>query len=194
MTEPDTTLTDIALAGLCVGFALALPTAGVAGLYGGLFAALGLASAFGALWHGWWAGARAGIGGGLWLAVMLAVGVANLFLWLIAARLAALGGLAWIGWAQLALYALFALFVTRSFLLPSGFSLPPTLVLLGLYLARLDQPGFVAGAAALTLALIGAGLQAARIGLPALRLGHNALYHVVQAAAFTLLFLARPGA
>lgn len=195
MHDPDVVLTDFALAALCLGFAVALAGTGeIALLYAGLFAALGLASLAGALWHGWWPGAQAGVGGALWLGVMLAVGLANLCLWLIAGGLLALPLLAVIGWVQLAIYAGLALIVTRSFLLPSGFSLPPTLLLLGIFLSDLAQPGFALGAAALAIALIGAGLQAAKVGLPGLKLSHNGLYHVVQALAFTLLFVGLPGA
>lgn len=194
MADPDTTLTDLALAALCAGFALALiGSGGIAALYGILFAALSVAALAGGLWHGWWAHAQSGAGGALWLAVMLAVGVANLLLWLIAARIAAQPWLGWIGWGQLALYTPAALWLTRSFLLPSGFSLPPTLVLLALFIAGLGTPGFGLGAAALGLALIGAGLQAAKVGVPALKLGPNGLYHVIHALALTLLFAALPG-
>jgi Family of unknown function (DUF6962) len=195
MTEPDVTLTDFALALLAGGFALALAGGGgLAGLYALLFAALAVAALAGAVWHGWFSGQQTGPGGGLWLGVMLAVGVANLALWRLAAGLLGAPVLDWIGWGQLAAFALIAVGFSRSFLLTSAFSLPPTLALLWAFLAGLGQPGYGLGAAALTVALAGAGLQAARIGVPALRLSHNGLYHLVQALAFTLLFLAVPGA
>lgn len=191
MADPDITLTDFALAALCAGFALALLAGGpVAHLYAGLFAALGVAALAGALWHGWWPGILSGTGGLVWRAVMLAVGVANLLLWLIAAALSGWGLLVWIGWASFAAYAAAVLFVTRDFRLASGFSLPPTLALLTTYLLTLSAPGFALGALALLIALGGAGLQMAKIGMPVLRLSPNALYHVIQAIAFTLLYLA----
>ncbi|OIP83471.1 MAG: hypothetical protein AUK37_07220 [Rhodobacterales bacterium CG2_30_65_12] len=194
MADPDTTLTDFALAALCAGFALALLGAGgVGALYGGLFAALGVAALAGTLWHGWWPGVQSGLGGALWRTVMLSVGGANLFLWLIAARIAAQPWLGWIGWGQLVVYILAALWLTRSFILPSAFSLPPTLVLLALFLCTPSAPGYALGAAALGIALIGAGLQAAKVGFGALRLGPNGLYHAIQALAFTLLFAGLPG-
>lgn len=195
MADPDITLTDFALATLCAGFALALLGGGpVALLYAGLFAALAAAALAGALWHGWWPGAQTGAGSLAWLAVMVSVGVANLFLWLLSATLSGRDLLGWIGWATLAAYLAIAFFASRSFLVASGFSLPPTLALLTVYLLHLAAPGYGLGALALGIALAGAGMQAAKIGLPALRLSPNGLYHVVQALAFTLLFIARPGA
>lgn len=191
MADPDITLTDFALAALCAGFALALLDGGpVAQLYAGLFAALGAAALAGAFWHGWWPGILSGTGGLVWRAVMLAVGVANLLLWLIAAALSGWGPLAWVGWASFAAYIALMLSVTRDFRLASGFSLPPTLALLTVYLMGLSTPGFAFGAVALLVALGGAAMQMAKVGLPALRLSPNGLYHVIQAIAFTLLFLA----
>jgi len=193
MTERDTTWTDFALAALCAVFAVILLGAGGAALlYAGLFAALGAAALAGALWHGWFRGAQAGLGGALWLGVLLAIGVANLALWLIAGEL--MGGpfLAVIGWGQFVLFAGLAVFVNRGFLLASAFSLPPVLVLIAAHGWRMAEGGGLShalGLAGFATALAGAGLQAARVGLPALGLGHNALYHVVQALAFTLVFL-----
>lgn len=194
MTEPDVTLTDFGLALLCAGFALAfVGGAGLAPLYALLFASLALASLAGAFWHGWFAGQHHGPGGVLWLAVMLAVGVANLALWRLAGALIPSPALDWIGWGQLAVFSVIAIFLSRSFALTSAFSLPPTLVLLWAFATNLGAPGTALGAAGLVTALIGATLQAARIGVPALRLSHNGLYHIMQAAAFTLVFLGAPG-
>ncbi len=194
MADPDTTLTDFALAALCAGFALALiGDGGIATEYALLFAALGLAALGGALWHGWFSGQHKGLGGALWVAVMLAVGLANVALWRIGAVLAASALLGWIAIAQALVYGALVLFVSRKFLLASAFTLPPTLLLVGLFAGRLPEASAGLGLSALVLALVGAGMQAARVGLPALRLGHNGLYHLVQAGAFTLLFIGRPG-
>ena len=186
MSEPDVTLTDFALAVLCAGFAVALLAA--APLFAGLFAALALAALLGALWHGWFSGQSGGRGGALWLGTMLAVGAANLFLWLIAADLipGLRGPLRAVAFGQFALYAAAAMFLTRSFLLPSAFSLPPTLAVLAGF--ALTANGL--GVAGLALALGAAGLQAAKVGAPRLGLTHNGLYHIIQGAAFSLVFAA----
>lgn len=187
MREPDVTLTDFGLALLCFGFAAALIGRGdLAALFAGLYAALGVAAFLGALSHGWFWDRSAGIGRATWLVTMLMIGAANLFLWLISARFFGLPG-AWgslVAFGQFGLYAMLALFVTRSFLLSSGFSLPPTLVLLAAFV----WTGNWLGAAGLFVALAGAVQQAARIR--GLGLTHNALYHVIQALAFTLVFVA----
>jgi hypothetical protein len=198
MTRPDTTLTDLFLAVLCFGFAGALMLGGgLHGLYALLFAALGLASLFGAIWHGWFPGALQGTGKLLWLLTLIAIGGANCALWQIAGNLMGSAVLGWIAIAQLVVYLGLVFFWTQDFRLASAFSLPPTLVLLAVFALRFaatGSNGFLLGLAALVVALAGAGLQAARIGLPALGLGYNGLYHVVQAVAFTLLFIGRPGA
>jgi len=194
MQEPDTTWTDFALAALCAVFVVALLRAGgPALLYALLFAALGAAALLGGLWHGWVSGRRAG--DGLWLAVMLAVGLANAALWLIAGRVLGHPGPAGLfpalAWGQLALFAAIALLGTRGFGLTSAFSLPPVLVLIVAH--GLDGgPGHRFALAGFSLALVAAGLQAGKVALPRLRLGHNALYHLVQAVALTLVFLSAP--
>lgn len=189
MREADVTLTDFALAALCLALAALLIGDGtVAALFAGLYAALGLAAFLGALSHGWFWDRTRGIGKANWLATMLAIGGANLFLWLIAARVAGLPG----GWGlavalgQFVLYAGLAVFATRSFILSSAFSLPPTLALL----AAFAGTGNWLGVAGLAVALAGAVQQA--VGLRALGLTHNALYHLIEALAFVLVYLAVP--
>lgn len=189
MREADVTLTDFGLAALCFVFAgMLVGGVAVAPLFAGLYAALGLAAFLGALSHGWFWDRTRGIGRANWLVTMLVIGAANLFLWLISARIFGWpepwGAL--IAYGQFALYVALALFVTRSFLLSSGFSLPPTLALFAGFL----WTGNWLGAAGLGVALAGAVQQAAKI--PGLGLTHNALYHVIQAVAFVLVFLAIP--
>lgn len=198
MADVDTTLTDLFLAALCFGFAATLLTrGGLRSLYGLLFGSLGLASLAGGIWHGWFPGEGQGIGETLWLVVLVAIGGANLALWRIAGSLTGSRMLNWIAIAQLVVYLGLAVFWTRDFLLASAFSLPPTLALLAVYAVRVAQTrsrGFLLGLAALVVALVAAGMQAMHVGLPALGLGYNGLYHLIQAIAFTLLFVGRPGA
>jgi hypothetical protein len=51
----------------------------------------------------------------------------------------------------------------------------------------------LAGIAGLVLSFAGAAIQQAEIGLPALGVTHNALYHLVQAVALVLIFWAAVG-
>ncbi len=200
MLEPDVTLTDIGLALLCFGFALALSArGGIAVDFALLFAALGLASLLGGIWHGWFSEGQTALAARLWLSTMLAIGLANTMLWLIAGDMLAAGRFAgvfrWIAGGQLVAYVYAALFLTRSFLLPSAASLPPTVaLLLAFALAASTQAplGIWAGIAGIVVAILGAVLQRAHVGLLALRLSHNGVYHVVQALAFGLLFLSVP--
>lgn len=183
------TLTDFGLAALSFGFAAVLAgQGGVPALFAGAFAALGLAAVLGALSHGWFIDRGRGAGTAIWIATMLAMGLANAFLWLVAARMFGLAA-PWgavIAWGQFAVLAGLALFVTRNFFLASGFSLPPTLAVL----AGFALGGSWLGVAGLVLAIAGAVQQALKI--PGLGLSHNALYHVIQAVAFVLVFLAVP--
>ncbi|MCB1330527.1 MAG: hypothetical protein KDK28_14325 [Maritimibacter sp.] len=189
MREADVTFTDFGLAALCFVFVgLLIGGGAVEGLFAGLYGALGVSALLGAISHGWIWDRTQGAGKRLWLVTMLVIGGANLFLWLIAARLFALPA-PWgavLAWGTFAVYAGLALFVTRSFLLSSGFSLPPTLAVLAGFVAT----GTWLGALGLVVALVGAGQQAAKI--PGLGLTHNALYHVIQAVAFLLVFLSLP--
>ena len=189
MREADVTLTDFGLAALCFVFDGRLIGAGaVEDLFAGLYGALGVAAFLGAVSHGWVWDRSQGAGKRLWLVTMLVIGAANLFLWLIAARIFGLPA-PWgavLAWGSFAVYAALALFVIRSFLLSSGFSLPPTLAVLAGFVVT----GSWLGALGLAVALAGAGQQAAKI--PGLGLTHNALYHVVQAVAFLLVFLGIP--
>lgn len=202
MTDPDITLTDFALAILCLGFAIALfHRSRIASEYAVLFLALGSASLLGAVWHGWFSEAETALGRNIWLGTMIAVGAANLVLWLIAGEIFHQGRHAllfrWIAWLQFSGYVLAAVFLTRDFLLPSAASVPPTLVLLlafGLGIAAGGPTGFWLGVVGILVAILGAVLQFMHVGVPALGLSHNGFYHVVQAAAFTLLFLSVPAA
>jgi len=198
--EADVTLTDLALAVLCFGLAVTLMLrGGVAVEFALLFGALGLASLLGGLWHGWFSEADSAVSTNLWLATLLSIGLANTMLWLISGRVLAsgdyLGVFRWIAALQLIAFVYAAVFVTRDFLLPSAASVPPTLVLLlafALALAAQGPGGLWYGVAGILVAILGAVLQQTQIGLPALRLSHNGVYHVLQALAFLLLFFSVP--
>lgn len=200
MTEPDVTLTDLGLAALCFVFAVfLLRRAGIAIDFALLFAALGLASLLGGVYHGWFSGQTSPFADNLWLATMFAIGLANLMLWVVSGDILAGGRYAvvfrWIAGLQFAAFAYAAIFVTRDFLLPSAASVPPTLLLLlafTLALASSGAGGLALGVAGIVTAIAAAVLQQMGVGLPALRLSHNGLYHIIQALAFTLLFLSVP--
>lgn len=200
MFEPDVTLTDFALAALCFGLAIALLRRnGIAVDFALLFAALGLASLLGATWHGWFSGSESSLSANLWLSTLIAIGLANTMLWLISGEVLASGRFLvvfrWIAVLQFLAYVYLAVFVTREFLLPSAASVPPTLVLLLAYVLAVWGHGPVGlwfGVAGILVAILGAVLQQAQVGLPVLRLSHNGVYHLVQACAFVLLFLSVP--
>jgi hypothetical protein len=67
------------------------------------------------------------------------------------------------------------------------------LAVFGSHYARRRDPPHLWGAIALLLTFAAAGVQQAQIGLHPVLFNHNALYHLIQAVALFLLFLAARG-
>jgi hypothetical protein len=202
MTEPDVTLTDYGLAVECALFVwlLGRRDAGDAGLrlrWQLFFGAAGLAALAGGTVHGFFlepasAGARL-----LWPLALLAVGVSALAAFAIGARLLlapaaarALETLAVVTWVA---YAGAVLAGVQGFAVALGAYLPATLFLLVALASRYRrarEPALLAGLLGLGATLIGAAVQHGRLAVHPVYFNHNALYHVIQAGAFGLLFAA----
>jgi hypothetical protein len=89
-------------------------------------------------------------------------------------------------------YALVVLFVWQEFLVAILAYAPAALFLLAVFIKRYVQKGdggSIAGIAAVALAFLAAAIQRLEIGIHDRYLGHNALYHLIQAASFALLFV-----
>lgn len=196
--EPTTTLTDYALAALCLWFAAALwRQAAESGqrsvrLFAGGFLATAIAAAAGGTSHGF--GPQLGPAAHflLWKSTVLAVGV-TAFLFLAAAAVAALGprirrvALA-LGGAQLAVYSVWML-GHDDFIWVILQYVPVMLVVLAIE-AREMQRG-VPGAGWIVLGIItslaGAGVQASGFTLHE-HFNNNDLYHVIQMAGTVALY------
>jgi hypothetical protein len=204
MNEPDVTLTDFALAALCFGLAASLlrrsdGDPAVRRPFAALFIALGLAAFLGGAWHGFVSAPAGNRFPGVWTLTMLALGAAASALWMISARLARdpLWGrvLTFIAFAQFVVYAAVVLFRSQSFGVAGLAMLPPVVMLAAILFARYRRTGsgrLLAGLAGLMLVLAANVLQRLHVAFPAIGLSANGLYHILQACAFLLVFLAVP--
>jgi hypothetical protein len=204
MLEPDVTLTDFALAALCTGLALSLlrgtdAERDVRQAFAALFAALALASLLGGVWHGFVSGSGSREMPIIWTMTMLALGAAASALWMISASLVAppgwRRGLSLVGVAQFLAFTAIVLFRTQSFGIVGLAMLPPLAVLITLVTARYRKSGssrLLLAIAGLLLVVVANVLQRLHLALPAAGLSANALYHVLQAAAFLMVFFSIP--
>jgi len=200
VNEPDVTLTDYALAVLCAVFALLLQRgtpqrSGLRPWFVGFFAGASAASLLGGVFHGYFEDPFTAPGRQLWTASLLAIGAAAFAGEGLAARLAfAPAAARWITRAaalKLALYAAFVALEPRPFRTAVLDYLPAALFLLaalGLAWRRAPRPGTAHAAAGLAITLAAVGIQQLRFSPHPLYLDHNALYHLVQAVGFALLY------
>jgi hypothetical protein len=187
----DVVLTDLGLALECSAFALWLRAHAAPGAVGrwlvALFAASAAAPLLGGVYHALYTDLESWGARILWPTTLFAVGVVALTCGALAAHLL-LGPSA----ARIAVRAAAVVLGVYAALLVAGWQaffgavviyLPAVLLLLAASLRR-------SGVAALGLAitLVAAAVQQAQVGLPALGLGHNAVYHLIQAVGFALFF------
>ena len=198
MTEPAVTLTDYGLTLLCALLAWRANSRVRAELRPwaiGLFAGSGAAALFGGTVHGFFGDATTVGYRVLWPATILAVGATGLAAWGLGARVGGIsaGGrrltrivlAAFVAWAAIVLAGQQAFVMAIVFYLPA-------VIYLTVRFARLYRRGPTPSRRE---ALIGFGLTFAAAAIQQLRIpihpvwfDHNALYHVVQAVAFVLLF------
>jgi hypothetical protein len=203
--EPAVALTDFGLALECAVFAVLLlrrpwaPPAGERRLlrlwWVAFFLLVGVAAALGGVVHGFPPAPGPGRDG-LWLFTLLAIGMAGVQAFRIAASMwlsgrgltvaLHLGNLALCGYV-LAL----VLGHTRFWIAIIAYF--PAALFLGAAFARdaaRGRPGAGAGVAGIALTLLAAAAQQGRVGLHPTYFDHNALYHVLQAVGLVLLFRA----
>jgi hypothetical protein len=205
LLEPDVALTDFGLAVECAGFAAWLyrrdpADAFLRPWFIAFFAALGLAALLGAVTHGFLADPQSQMYRVIWSATLLAIGVAALAGWALGARLllseiAARHVMATAG-AVFAGYVAVVLLVSQSFTVAVIHYLPAAAFLLAAfilsYVQRRDR-FLLAGIAGVALSFVAAAVQQTATGLHPLYFNHNALYHLIQAFALLLIFLAARG-
>jgi hypothetical protein len=205
VTEPDVTLTDYGLFLECAAFAWFIarrpadPEARRSWIIL-FFAFTALAALFGGTVHGFFVGDADGIGRVLWKLSMLAIGATALAAWAVGGRLlldrdgadrlvAVASGLA-------AVYAAVILFVNDAFWVAIVGYLPAAAFLFAGFLrdAVRERASWARlGASGLALSFVAAALQQLRIAVHPVYFNHNALYHLIQAVALALVFMACRG-
>jgi hypothetical protein len=205
LLEPDVTLTDFALAIECGIFALWLARGlradtSIRSSFVVLFAASALAALLGGISHGFLPDAVTLPAQIVWLGTLAAIGVAAVACAILGARLIlparAIRGVAAVAGILLIVYLAVILLVSRSFTVAiAGYAPAMAFLLIAFAIAwrRTGAAAHLAGAAGVALAFVAAAVQQARIEIDPVYLGYNALYHLIQALAFALLFLAARG-
>lgn len=200
MTEPDVTLTDYGLAIECAVFAYLLsrqPTErkDLRSWFVVFFGATGAATLAGGTVHGFFLDERTLGAVILWPATLLAIGMAPLAAWGIAATIQFRHPVA--RWFVIAAGAVFAgyagtvLFVSQAFAVAVVNYLPAALFLalvFGLAYRRTRARAVLLGLIGLALTFMASAVQQTGIALHPVYFNHNALYHVIQGAALFLIF------
>jgi hypothetical protein len=205
LLEPDVALTDFGLALECAGFAAWLYRRGpddalLRPSIIAFFAALGLAALLGGVAHGFLPDPQSPGYRFIWNSTLLAIGVAALAGWSLGARLLlsevaarrlmAAAGAVFVG------YVTVVLLVSQSFTVAVIHYLPAAAFLLASfilsYMQRRDR-SLLTGSAGVGLSFVAAAVEQTKTGLHPVYFNHNALYHLIQAFALQLIFLAARG-
>ena len=202
LSEPDVALTDFALAIECAAFAAWLhwraPAGGAQRAWWMLFfCALGSGALLGGITHGLIADHGSVPARALWIATLLAIGLAALACWAIGGyllfRRRAARRLTLVAASLFAAYAATILFLSPSFAVAVAHYALAGAFLLAAFVViyrRRRERHVLSGIAGLILSYGAAAVQQSETAMPALNLSHNALYHVIEAVALLLIFLA----
>jgi hypothetical protein len=201
LLEPDVALTDFALAAECAAMAAWLhwrsAARGVLGTWFVIFfAATGIGALLGGIAHGFFPSTESVIDRSIWIATLLAIGVAALAVWAIAGHLlfaepAAKRVLTFAA-AAFAIYFVLVCLL-EAFVVAVIFYVPAsTFLLVAFVITYFDRRRnqLLAGIAGVVLSFVAAAIQLTETAVPSLGLSHNALYHLVQAVALLLIFVA----
>ena len=204
LSEPDVTLTDLGLAIECAAFVILLYRQqsrhlSLRASFIAFFGAVALAALLGGITHGFLPASSSWLHRAAWNSTLIAVGIAALACWSIggylclekriASRVVIAAGLVFAG------YAMLVLFVSQSFSVAVVHYVPAFAFLLVAFMLayRRSRARFLlSGIAGVVLTFVAAGTQQARIGLGPLNA--DAVYHLIQAFALMLIFLAARGA
>ena len=202
MTEPDVTLTDYALVLECVIFAMLLRRGGAAtdGLRSWFvlfFVSVSIASLFGGTVHGFFLDEQSLGQAILWPATLMATGVTALSAWAIGAKLLFSNRVArWVivaATVQFVCYSAAIIFWSQEFRIAIVNSVPAMLFLftaIAQAYRREKHSSLLLGAGGLAPTLIGGLGQQLQVGIHPVYFNHNAVYHVLQAVALFLVFVA----
>lgn len=201
IAQPDVTLTDYGLAVECALFAWCLRRPSLQGnplrsWFVVFFVSAAVAAALGGTVHGFFNDVSNRVHDLLWLATLLALGGAPLAAWFIGADALKLErSHRWVGAGATVLFGTYVgvlLGVSDAFLVAIVHYVPAVMFLLIALLiqyAREREPWIRTGIFGVVILLVAAGVQQLRIAPHPVYMSANALYHVIQAVAFLLLFL-----
>ncbi len=201
MTEPDVALTDYGVTLECAmltGLLFRREPArrGLRNLFALLFASAGVAALAGGTVHGFFLRESA-LGAILWRIVLLAVGLTALAGWSIGGRLLFPERTARLvevlAAVECAAYTFVVLAIDQSFWIAIANYAPSVFFVAFSFLVAYRRHGegpLLAGLVGLLLMIAGAIVQRLRLALHPAYFIHNALFHVIQMAAFLLVFVA----
>jgi hypothetical protein len=202
VTEPDVTFTDYGLALECAVFTYLLwrrgdPDQPLRAWFILFFGAVGAAALAGGTVHGFFLDERTTGHAILWPATLIAIGGSALAGWGIGARLLFPAGVARVisivAVAEFAAYSVVVLLVNQTFRIAVMNYLPATVFLataLGRVYARVGTRPALIGLAGLALTFVASGVQQSGIALHPIYFNHNALYHLIEAVALLMIFVA----
>ncbi len=207
IAEPAVTLTDYGLTIECLILAFMLKRLkGTAtanefrNWFIVFFCALGAAALLGGTSHGFIREKTSLLHTAVWNSTLIAIGTAGLAAWMIGGCLAASEKFKkWLTGVAVILFVIncaVVVFLVNTFLVAIIFYLPATLFLFIVFLWRFlkrHSNYSLSGISGLLLTFVAAGIQQLRIAMHPIWFDHNALYHLIQAVALLLLFLAARG-
>ena len=205
LAEPAVTLTDYGLVCECVIFALLLnrlqgTATGFRNWFIVFFYALGFAAFAGGTAHGFIHEKTSLLHTAVWNSTLIAIGVVGLAAWMIGVRLVSSDtvrrGVRGAAVTLFVIYCAVVVLIVNSFLVAVMYYLPATMFLFIAFLLRYRQRRSrygLLGMSGLLLTVAAASIQQAGVGLHPIWFDHNALYHLIQAVAILLLFLAARG-
>jgi hypothetical protein len=144
--------------------------------------------------HGFFRDEQSGAAAALWATTLLAIGLSALAAWAVGASLRFSPAVVrWVVVVAVVEFLLYAVVLSRSqaFAVAILNYLPAAVFLLivfALELRRLRSREMLAAVVGLLLTFVAAGVQLGRLAVHPGYFDHNALYHVIQAAALFLLF------
>jgi hypothetical protein len=201
LTEPDVALTDYGVTLECAmltGLLFRREPArrGLRNLFALLFASAGVAALAGGTVHGFFLRESA-LGAILWRIVLLAVGLTALAGWSIGGRLLFPERTARLvevlAAVECAAYTFVVLAIDQSFWIAIANYAPSVFFVAFSFLVAYRRHGegpLLAGLVGLLLMIAGAIVQRLRVAVHPAYFNHNALFHVIQMAAFLLVFVA----
>jgi hypothetical protein len=202
MTQMDVSLTDYGLALECACFAyliarLRTKACSLARIFMAFFFSIAMAAAAGGTVHGFFLD-ESSIGYRLlWPFTLIVIGITALAgVHIGTALLFSRSTAIYINRLALAVfmaYLVIVLFIRRDFLIAILDYLPALLFIGGAFLLahrRQKRPAFLAGFLGVCIMLFAAAAQQAKLGIHPRYFDHNAVYHVLQAIALFMIFLA----